>query len=240
MTTSKKKLLFLHLPKCGGTALKSEIAKHYPSQSIFGISPIFTKTACDLFKLRLHPFRKHILIYAMATEKIQFVYGHFLFFEDVYNIFKKEYDYITILRHPVERFISNFFFNKYKKGSHFRINDSLDKFLETKDALFHGHIYVRYMAGQYFESYKNKDAINMAKANLKKFKLIGFLDNKAEFLKKFKQIFGFDLTYPIKNTNPYKNYEKEKIIEDKQLEKIRELCGPSLDIYNYAKEILGK
>lgn len=67
----------------------------------------------------------------MARRDIRYVSGHFAFSELVHGRFGDRWESVTIMRDPVTRWFSHYFFNRYKPDEHFRIHDDLGSFLET-------------------------------------------------------------------------------------------------------------
>jgi hypothetical protein len=55
----------------------------------------------------------------MSDDRIRCVTGHFLWSEKCYNAFHGDYRFVTLLRNPVDRFVSNYLYGRYKKHSDF-------------------------------------------------------------------------------------------------------------------------
>ena len=96
-------IIFLHIPKAGGSTLNRLIELEYPLYEIYSIDPSFYKWSWEhlqrLSKERLK--RTHVFK------------GHMLF--GLHTILPQPATYITILREPVERVLSSFYFMRSYK-----------------------------------------------------------------------------------------------------------------------------
>jgi len=95
---SSEAIIFLHLPKTAGTTLNRLIEWEYPLSAMYSIDPVlFEWSAAHLRKLPLARLRK--------TRMFK---GHMLF--GLHEILPQPSTYITVLRDPVERVLSAFYF----------------------------------------------------------------------------------------------------------------------------------
>ena len=109
-TPSARAVIFLHIPKTAGLTLRSIIRAQYPGQSIFDIDDVTTNVA-DFERL---PEEKRALL--------RCVMGHVQF--GVHSFLPQPSTYITMLREPVERAISYYYYVKSRGpnapgGSHY-------------------------------------------------------------------------------------------------------------------------
>ena len=90
------KVIFLHIPKAGGTTLYSVLERQY------GAAEILTLHDYEIPEIqRLSPEQQ---------KRIKLIRGHFWY--GVHRHFQEECTYITLLRDPVERIISHYFYIK--------------------------------------------------------------------------------------------------------------------------------
>jgi hypothetical protein len=251
---SKNRIFYLHIPKCGGNSIDSAFKKHFRPGSVFKEDSFASnKGAENYFKdivnsqqlsiennLYLQKYREAILLYNMYIEKYYYISGHFSFSDIVYDLFKNQYRFVTILRNPVQRFISEFFFNKYKQKITFNIDEGLDMFSNSPRGIEYGLKYVKMLGGYGKKADIDlKDAIQNAKENLAKFDIIGILEDLNNFEKQIKDKLDISLKIGHKNKNPIKVPAKKKV-SDKNLEKIKRLCRPDEEIYEFALNIYNK
>jgi hypothetical protein len=166
-------------------------------------------------------FREYVLLYSLASG-YSFISGHVLFSEYAYTYFRQDgYNFITMVRDPIQRFIS-----QYK----FSLSDrySLDEYLELPDARQQGNVLVRYFSGLPRNTeWTENSLLAMALENIAKFDMIAILEHLERFQEEFHKRFSVRLTIPHANkgqTPPIK-------ITSEQQAKIVTLCEPDTTLY---------
>lgn len=94
------KLCFVHIPKTGGTSLKNYLDQFFDNEKI-----------C--------PFDQSTELHKTTSEQLagyDFIRGH-INGHIAYRLLKDRYNYVTVIRHPVERVISNYFFHRNEDDS---------------------------------------------------------------------------------------------------------------------------
>ncbi len=200
-----KPLFFYHIPKCAGTTF-SVILSHLFKTPYRINGPLFhnnSKGGKTGYKHFLD--KKEFII----NGKLDFVYGHIPF--EVHKEFKKKYFFITILRDPVERCISQYLWmiaRGYCSG-----NEHISKVFERnklpKNAI------VNQFSGKGFSEYNSQDSIDLAFLNLKEsIDMVYDQKNFLEALNLIISIYNFPNVFFQKQQENMKKTElKKEIIE---------------------------
>lgn len=96
--TQEKTVIFLHIPKTAGTTMHSIMEKQYPPAAIYSTYPA-NHPHGTLEEFKAFP-PKH-------KTNIRVLLGHFSY--GVHELVPGPYLYLTILRDPIERMISNYY-----------------------------------------------------------------------------------------------------------------------------------
>ncbi|MBR9895060.1 sulfotransferase family 2 domain-containing protein [Alteromonas sp.] len=236
-----KKICYVHIPKCGGTALQKAIVasygiKNYLNQSArFVLDAGASKRATEIKGGDLVEQRFTLLHYALNS-RAKFVSGHFSINEDVLNKYGNEWHFITLMRDPLEKWVSNFFFNKYNTdNAHaWKIDDDIEDYLKTERAKKDGCDYATQILGMsHNEINMSEEAINKAASLFKRFSVIGFVDEMNEFEHQFQRCFGVPLALKSENASPVR--ADKKVLSEDILREIKALCEPNIAIYNAVK-----
>jgi hypothetical protein len=175
--------------------------------------------------------REQMMLY-LLFEDIRCVSLHVRFSKSAYDIFREKYKFITILREPVSRFISHYFWSHGKPHAHARIEESIDKFIQSERARRMGAIYSEFFNGLSKETdLRSTDAIQTAIQNLKKFDVVGRLDDLKAFSIEVKKSLGLQLRIGHENRSRRSSSEVKKVVSPDIKNKIVELCQPDLEIW---------
>jgi hypothetical protein len=223
----------MHIPKCGGTGVIEGLRRYYNPSNVFRLDAPASSNAMKLIQMEggINEYRSILLIYAMSSEQYKLIAGHFLFDERAYLNFGERWKFITIIRDPVSRFISHYFFNKYNKSNHFRINDELEIFLQKPESEELGKMMLKYFSG----SLKNANIVTAGK-NLKKFDIIGTLETVEKFYTTMSIKYKIDIDVIHSNKNPKSIDEQQRLLSPEIIEKITSLCQPDIELYNLIKD----
>lgn len=235
--TFNQKIIFMHLPKCGGTSTREALRKLY-GRRVFDINANKSRQTCELLSNgsdNLQNFRTQLTYYQGISGKYNYISGHFQCNDVLLEQLTPSYDFITILREPISRFISHYFYNRYKEHGHFKIEDDIEEFIDSDEAKKMGNFYLNQLTGPYNQS-KNDKALR----NLAKFSIVGFLDDLDTFLGDFKSKYNQNLVIPKRNINPKNENDQQNILSDKILYKIENICKEDLLFYSDAKKICYK
>lgn len=193
----------MHIPKCGGTSIAEGLYATVPMNKRIGVVDAnATRRATSIAmagKDEIHLFhddldngnavfdlREKLLLTHMAWDT-SLIHGHILFSEKADTHFGSAYKYVTLMREPLARLVSNY------NGSvaHGLTTADFKSYLSTDIARFHALTTLRYFTGQhYIPVGEELQAVEVALENAKKFSLIGFLDDLDSFCTNFENIFG--------------------------------------------------
>ncbi len=233
---TKDRICFVHVPKCGGQSVKTGLEKAFNSR----LETVRIKAAPSLKgalvhdqngKINLHAYRENVLRYFLSDEQVGLVMGHYPCRKNTLDFFEEEWKFVTILRNPIDRFISHFLYNTHKDSEHFKQDQALDDFLKTSRAAASGEMYVRYFSE--FPDISLEQGILDATANLDRFALVGVLEKLGDWERDFHTIFGSRLRIGRVNSSPAGAKLAKKEITEEQLAKIAALCEPSMHVYEH-------
>jgi len=182
-------LIYLHLPKCGGTTLNRLIEWEYPPFRIYSVDPSFFRWSY-YHLLQLPPPR---------LARMRVIKGHMPF--GIHRRLPQPSTYITILREPVDRVISEYYF-----ALHYRLHPqhrrmqrlSLEEYAATTP---HHNLQCKLLAGlptgrDFLAGDCTELTLETAKANLAAhFTLAGLTERFDETLALLKVLFGWKLNH---------------------------------------------
>ncbi len=233
------RLFFLHLPKCGGTSIDRALRETYQAAgaNTAYLDPHASTRAAELLGQDMSAFRRHILLYHMAGRKTRYISGHFTYSDTAWEHFGADWHYVTVLREPVARWFSNYFYNKYKtKSDHFRIDMPIDEFVETERARSYGLNYIRSLTdGIPVEEADSEEAVQQAIGNLNRFAVVGLLELLSTFIRDCETAFGVSLPVGHQNKNPTSETEQRSEVTEEVLARVQTLCAPNTKVYDAAR-----
>ena len=239
---------FMHVPKCGGTSLSEALYGLVPLQQKIGI--IDTPSLRRALAIRnegvddpvlYHDEGEHAAATAALREMVllmhmahdcRLVHGHFLFSEPAFGAFGSTYRYVTILREPVARTVSNY--HQAVRGRAFA--GDFDAFLESRMAQRMALHVLRYFAGVAdIAPGGEAGLIETAKANMRRFAVLGFIEDLPGFIDRFEGVFGArpDVAH-------YNRTEREEAVAltAAQRARLEALCAPDLALTEFARGLL--
>jgi hypothetical protein len=228
---SKKPLIFMHVPKAGGTTLEYLIAKNYVINGVLHINaPALERNPAALFKKNEFP---HVAM------------GHHKLSHPIYQFAEKPFVHITILREPVGRILSyyNYLQTSEGHGKHeAAARMSLREFIESRDMVeVHNAMTMRY-AGKLKRRVIRKNpndpaALESAKETLeKRFSFFGLTERYTEFLLLARRLLGWnDIFYQRRNVS--RKHTKKDEVEPGVLDTIRERNANDIALYDFARAL---
>lgn len=238
-----KNCCFMHPPKSAGKSLQNALSACCPlNKSVAIINPKATRQAAAIYsgsdekEIRgempvsgpLFDFREHLLLYYCARG-FPLVAGHFLFSERAYHAYKGTYVFVSLVRDPVARLVSNYVSDSSRKITTL----DFDEYLQSDLAWGHSSVLVRYFSGT--SPISKEDAPNYlgsAKANMDKFDIVGIVEEIDTFIGALSEMLGVRISLPHDN----KTVSPKPTVSDAALKRVKDLCSVDREIYTYAQE----
>lgn len=235
---------FMHIPKSGGSSIHEALRSLIPlNEHIHVVAANSTRRAAAIYFANaddenlvhedgsrcdeLFGMREQMLLNSMAHNDA-LIYGHILFSEKAHKYFGDKYKYVTVLRDPVSRVISNYRSTTYENY----YNGTFDEYLESDVARRHAQLNLRYFSGiAEIEHGKEDSALQVAMINQQLFSVIGFLDDLQGFCSRFEEAFGSRLSIPHYNSAKGSDVN----VTPDQIKRIKELCAFDIELYQRAK-----
>lgn len=229
----RENIIFLHLPKAGGTTLRHIFYDQYQ----------YLKKG-ELYTInRTKETRDFLNLPQKEKDKIRVLVGHFPF--GLHEQLKGEFQYVTFMRDPIDRAISAYYYNKGHQSSDVyeiirKNNFTLGEYLDRNIEPWSNNAMTKHFAGCTLDEFKKEcteEMFQSAKKNLLNHCIaLGLTERFDESLLVFKSVLNWSLPkYERKNITPIK---KEKEEEGKAIiEKIKTLNRYDMELYEIGKEL---
>lgn len=235
-----KRIAFFHPAKCGGTSVRNLLG------TVFGgpgrVDPGCADRAARIVGIAEMELREGILAYFVQRHDVPFIGGHFCYSRRVFAGREDEFDFITILRNPLERFLSHYYFARFKpKPERFPPNHSeLSDYLSTNRARVWATTYTRIFVGE-IEAVKAlhargtcddmRKAVADAIDNLGRFTIVGTLEHLKDFEAAIQKRYGIKSSIGQYRKTPRPGYLKFADQPREVQERLLELCEADMLIY---------
>ncbi len=239
---------FYHIPKSGGTSLSEALHASVPVNRHIGEVPAnTTRRAAAMLNAgkddeaayyddgenceAVFRLREGMLLAFMAND-VSLAHGHVLFSHKADAHFGDRYRYVTMLRDPAARVVSNY---RAAKGAGY-VSEDFSEYLKGPVGRAHATHNRRYFSGRALISEEETpQAMKEAKAVIDKFAVIGFVDAMDDFLDRFEDVFGARLS--VGRHNVGKSAIPDIGMTDKR--RLDELCAPDQALHDYARAAMG-
>ncbi|MEY1556947.1 sulfotransferase family 2 domain-containing protein [Yoonia sp. R2331] len=237
--TIPQRVVFHHVPKCGGTSAGRALRKRYllsqatvkPEESFRAFEMFTGRTDREAMLVDVLDLREQMMLYLMA-EDVRCVSLHVRFSKTAHDHFADRYKFVTLLREPVARFISHYNWSYQRDGAFGRIDEPLEAFLDTPRARQMGATYGEYFSAQPVGSDFASDAsVAAAVANLKKMDVVGRLDDLPGFEAQLRGALGVRIKLGHENRKGAARPAHDTTITPELRARIATLCAPDISIW---------
>ncbi|NEQ54548.1 MAG: sulfotransferase family 2 domain-containing protein, partial [Leptolyngbya sp. SIO3F4] len=234
-------IIFTHLPKTAGTTLKHITQRQYLPNEIF-----------EFYSLTRQPSKGINVFESLAehrSNKLKFVTGHIGF--GLHRLTPRPCTYITILRDPIRRVISFYYYLLRNNPNHADLKDckSLEDFIQRANIAKNGM--TQYLSNAKLKSqlnykggrrkdeqyYCTKETLEEAKKNLKEnFSVIGIMEEFDKVLVLLKRQLGWQI-YPYLKANVAKKKTPREDLSDKAMHLLEIHSKYDIELYQYARQL---
>jgi len=231
-----KRILFNHLPKCGGSSINAYLEENFLRKNIYSLNVRDLNESIEVFKNYTvkKRFSFRLIKGHLAHTLIEFAHPDTI--------------KATVLREPVDRLVSHYYYVKnnpthylYKK---LHASDmTLEDYIKSGISEELSNWYVTHFSGLTLEevNLKPDKAIDIAlKAILNTYDVIGFLGDLKSFTNNLRQKAGLRTKYEGKRVNMTKVRPKIESISKDSIKVIEKYNTPDIIFYKKLKSLTDK
>jgi len=224
------RICFLHIPKCGGTTIHRALRQHYSADEQIKMSGRETVAAARETGTPLMDYRREQLPSMLSTEGCRYVAGHIPFCRATHQNFRADWRFITILREPVSRWLSQYFYNRYKTAGRLRTKLDLSTYVaRARRSKAYSGMLADVSRFQFW-----KDPANAAIETLEKLDVVGCLERLDDFKRDVEALLGAELDVGHERRNPLPAEEQQRMVTPEIRRRVEELCAGDKKIYAHA------
>lgn len=218
-------VLFLHIPKAAGTTLHSIIHDVYPAENVY-----------DIPLIDIEDFKKEFKNYPdCKKQNIKLLKGHMYY--GLHELMPGPCTYITMLRDPVERVVSYYYYVRGLPGHHAHkaaIRMELGEFIINNSTIEVNNDQTRRISGMDQVYPETGEMLSLAKSNLReKFSVVGITERFDESLILLQETLGWKIkTYS--RLNQTGSRPEVKNISSGTLKIIEDFNRMDIELYRYA------
>lgn len=253
---TKQRWVYLHLPKCGGTSVAAAFQDALGVGAGGFVDPINTRKWATydlpeeciaegseaLFRIRLNLFREYV------NKDEPFIYGHFPLDQMTFDGHESAYRWVTVLREPVDRVLSQFKYYTLTREPEVASDASAlqsrwQSYLDSDLAYFHCNLYAFYLGGHAvrFNIGEIEGMRARAKANLRRFTIGGTVEGLDRVGEAFREQTGFPVAFKKLNSTQSKAGNKRQkdamaaFMASVDKDRLQRMCAGDREIYAYAE-----
>jgi len=235
------RVAFVHVPKCAGTSAAESLYRAlYPQvmkvTRLYGrIDLAASRTAEEMSGVDMMTSRQVALINCLSDPLTRFVSGHVYANPAVVKGFA-DWKFLTVLRNPVDRFVSEYVYNRYKSRDWLKVADDFEDFLASDRARSSGSLLARYFSGMDSARIASDPdrAVEASLANLQSFASVGFMDDLQGWMNRLEPVLGARPKMPFLNKSPRPALYEEIEASPDLSARVASLCEIDSRIYEEA------
>jgi hypothetical protein len=224
------RVIFDHLPKCGGSTLNKYLEIHYRESRIFRINGNNPMKSIDDFKA----------LSSAKKNKYKLIKGHLA--NRLFPELDERFIRVTMLREPIERIVSHYYYAK-RNSNHYLNEFILKNDISLKEYVQSGkseelvNWYVSHFSGFSIAEMKENpaDALKVALQNIAKYDLVGLTESFNQFTEELKKIAGFKISYNNQKENVTQGRTAVSEIDSESLEAIKSMNQLDVQFYHQVR-----
>lgn len=228
-----KRIVFFHPPKCGGTSVRHSLGIVFGGATRVDLGRAIA--AGRNLGIEGMELCEGILAYLVQCQDVHFINGHFCYSRRAFAGREDEFDLITILRNPLDRMLSQYYFARFKPApdGFTPVDCELSEFLLTDRARGWATTFTRMFVGEIKASkaLSMRTAVAEAIDNLSRFHIVGTLEHLEKFEEAVQQRYKTRFSIGHLRKNPKASYPKFSDQPSEVRERLMELCQEDIAIY---------
>lgn len=241
---SPRPIVFHHVPKCGGTSVGRALRRAYllsqatvkPHESGQAFASLQASERQPGFDVQ--DFREMMLLYLLHNGT-RCVAAHVPFSEAAFAEFGDRYAFVTILRDPVDRFLSHYRWNQ-RPGRPDRPTETLEEFLAHARERQTGATYVRYFCGDPGAERFTAKHVDAAIRNLHRLHCVGFLDALPRFNADLNALTGGRIRIGRENVGQRQAAEDPSMLDGPNRDAVMAACALDRSVWNGVQDLRGR
>ena len=248
MLKKEPNIVFHHIPKCGGTSIVTGlILTYYPLRFLKyrrqGFPSNLNSRAASIIAeqsgVNRYDFRRQLLSYFVEKGDTAFISGHYPFDKNIYQNHKDTWNFVTLLRDPVARWYSEYFWNRYKNHDYQKTEMTIEEYVESDQGIMNARSFTNFLShSDKHNIIPSVQEVQEAIENLSKMRVVGCLEDLERFRDNMKEAFGRKPLIFKRNNSPAR--AEQRVLPDKNSDihkRVLELTAGDAEIYQAAKKI---